>query len=276
MNSECKVHAVNIIRRRWLPTLTFQRTGALSRGVLIALALLAGCATSRSIAPLRDGITVHTFRREHVNAHVVARGQSFFMVDAGLEQNAAALAEDLRRAGFEPARLRAIVLTHGHADHAGGANFFRARFGTPIIVGAADAPRLAAGTNDRLCPTNRAARGRLEADQAAHFAPFSADQQVASALPLEPLVGVPGTIIPLPGHTPGSLLVLLPRAALVGDLFRGAVLGSSAEVHFYMCDLDGNRRDVRALLDQLAPAATTFFVGHFGPVSREDVETRFH
>ncbi|HEY6876983.1 MAG TPA: MBL fold metallo-hydrolase [Polyangiales bacterium] len=242
---------------------------------LVALVLLVGCATSRSVTPLTDGITVHTFRRDHVNAHLVARGQSFFLVDAGLEQNAAALAEDLRRAGFDPAQLRAIILTHGHADHAGGASFFRARFGTPVIIGAPDATRLSAGTNDHLCPTNRAARGRLEADQAAHFTPFSADRSVASAQALEPLVGVPGSIIPLPGHTPGSLIVVLPRAALVGDLFRGAVLGSSAEVHFYMCDLEGNQRDVRTLLDQLAPAATTFFVGHFGPVSRDKVQARF-
>ena len=261
MNLKWKVHSVNID----LPRLF----------VLIMVAMLFGCATSRSSAPLRDGITVHTFRRDHVNAHVVARGTSFFMVDAGLEKNAAALADDLRRAGFEPARLQAIVLTHGHADHAGGANFFREHFGTPIIAGEADAPGLAAGTNDRLCPTNRAARRRTEVDQAAHFTPFSADRRVTDALSLEPLVGVPGIIAPLPGHTPGSLVVVLPRAVLVGDLFRGAVIGSSAEVHFYMCDLDDNRRDVRVLLDQLAPTATTFFVGHFGPVSREDVEARF-
>ena len=64
-------------------------------------------------------------------------------------------------------------------------------------------------------------------------------------------------------------------AALVGDLFRGAIAGSSAELHFYMCDLAGNRRDVRAVLERIAPSATVFFPGHFGPVSREAVAEKF-
>ena len=66
---------------------------------------------------------------------------------------------------------------------------------------------------------------------------------------------IPGAIVPLPGHTPGSLVVTIAGAAFVGDLFRGGIVGSPAEVHFYMCDLDDNHRDVRTLLDRLAPTA---------------------
>jgi glyoxylase-like metal-dependent hydrolase (beta-lactamase superfamily II) len=78
--------------------------------------------------------------------------------------------------------------------------------------------------------------------------------------------------VPLPGHTRGSLVVVIGSAAFVGDLFRGAVVGSSAETHFYMCDLDDNQRDIRWLLDTF-PNATVFFTGHSGPVSREALET---
>jgi hypothetical protein len=60
----------------------------------------------------------------------------------------------------------------------------------------------------------------------------------------------------------------------VGDLFRGAVVGSSAEIHFFMRDLEDNRRDIQALLER-ARAAATFFTGHFGLVSREAVEEGF-
>ena len=51
-------------------------------------------------------------------------------------------------------------------------------------------------------------------------------------------------------------------------MFRGAIVGRSAETHFYMCDLEDNRADVRALLDA-APEVEVFFTGHFGPVTRE-------
>ena len=103
---------------------------------MVAIASLAGCATSHSVVTLPDGITVHTFRRDYSNAHVVTRGEELLMVDAGLEANAPALEADLRSAGFDPARLKAIVLTHGHADHAGGAAYFQRRFGTRIVAGA--------------------------------------------------------------------------------------------------------------------------------------------
>jgi hydroxyacylglutathione hydrolase len=243
--------------------------------VSLALLGLTGCATSHSVDTVADGITVHTFRRDYVSAFVIARGDDYFMVDAGYEANAPVLADDLRREGFDPARLRAIVLTHGHPDHAGGAGYFRRTFSTPIVAGASDANLLSAGSADPLCPTDDRARDRLASDQAARFTPFPADRAVDAEVALDGLVGIPGTIAPLPGHTPGSLVVTIPEAVFVGDLFRGAILGSSAEVHFYMCDLEGNRRAVRTLLERVAPTATTFFTGHFGPVSRSAVAARF-
>jgi hypothetical protein len=42
-----------------------------------------------------------------------------------------------------------------------------------------------------------------------------------------------------------------------------------------MCNLADNRGDVRVLLERLAPTATRFFTGHFGPVSRDAVAERF-
>ena len=234
-----------------------------------------GCARRQTEVDLLSGVQVMTFRHDYANAHVVRSGAHVFMMDAGLQANAKLLESDLRAKGIAPERLRAIVLSHGHADHAGGAAYFRKKFGTPIVAGAGDRQLLAHGQNDHLCPTSSAAQDRVADDQVARFEPFEADVWVDGPADLQGLTGVAGSIVPIPGHTEGSLVVIVSNGALVGDLFRGAILANTAEAHYYMCDLDDNRRDVKEVLERWAPSAAHFFVGHFGEVSRHAVVSRF-
>jgi glyoxylase-like metal-dependent hydrolase (beta-lactamase superfamily II) len=233
-----------------------------------------GCATSHTTRSLADGVTVHTFRRDYTNAHVVSNGRDFFMVDSGLEANAPALERDLRASGFDPSRMRAIVLSHGHADHAGGAAYFRRRFGTRVIAGRGDEAMLRSGHNERLCPTNDDARARFASDQGATFTPIAPDVTVDAERSLLDVTGIPARVMPLPGHTEGSLVVTVGDGVFVGDLLRGDAIWPTAEVHFYMCDLEDNRRDVQTVLDQV-PRAAQWFPGHFGPLSRDAVRARF-
>lgn len=240
-------------------------------GLLLLSVVATGCATSHGVYTTPSGLTIHTFTRDFTNAHVVVQGEHSFMVDSGHEAQAPALADDLRAAGLDPARLRAIVLTHAHADHAGGAGYFQRTFGTPVVVGRGDEPGLAAGKNERLCPTSAMAEGRLDEDQHATFTPYAAGVVVDEALELSALTGIAGQARHLPGHTPGSVVVIVDGAVLVGDLFRGAIMGTGAERHFYMCDLADNAADIAQVLDTWAPAAELHFTGHFGPVARARV-----
>lgn len=240
----------------------------------LALMVLCGCFPQRRVT-LVEPLRVLTFQHDYSNVHAVVLDGKVVLVDSGLERNAKLLADDLQAEGLSAASVVAVVLTHGHADHAGGARFFRETYGAKVVAGRGDAAMLARGQNDPLCPTSSDAQERLEADQAERFQPYDADLLIDAPTPLSQLVpGAPGEVIPLPGHTPGSLAVKVGKALFVGDLLRGAVFSRSAEVHFYMCDLEANRRDIAALLEA-HPDVTTWFVGHFGPLSRAEVEARF-
>jgi glyoxylase-like metal-dependent hydrolase (beta-lactamase superfamily II) len=241
-------------------------------GLLVA-SLGGGCASSEQFTRVGD-VQVRTFRRAFANVHVVERAGVRILVDSGYREEAAGLDAELRRAGIDPARLAAVVVTHAHADHAGGARWLKDHYGTRIIAGSADRAAFAGGRNEKLCPVGALGRSRYAKDQAGTFDPVDADVWIDGPTSLAPLIGLDATVLPMPSHTPGSIAVLVGKAALVGDLVRGAVIGSAAEVHFFMCDLAANRADVQRLLG-LKPELERFFPGHFGPLHRAAVRARF-
>lgn len=240
---------------------------ALAAALLLSAASCAGAPASSTIGDVR----VVTFDRADTNAHLVVQGANAILIDTGNAADAEALEAGIRAAGVDPETLRAIILTHGHADHAGASMHFHQRYGTPIVAGAGDTDHLALGSNDTLCPVGMIARMRLKSDQAAVFPAVTETLPVSAPMALEDIAGIRGRIVPLPGHTPGSVVVIVGEAAFVGDLFRGGVISrTKGATHFYMCDLDENRADIESLLTDIAPDATAFYTGHFGPVPREE------
>lgn len=252
-----------------------------ARSILLACALLltaaAGACGSLSRTVDVGATTVHTVREAFSNVHLIAAGGSYLMIDAGYAKTASDLEARIRGEGIDPKKIVAIVITHGHADHAGGALHFRKKFGTKIIAGAGDQEFMGKGRNDHktLCPTNSRAEGLLDETKAERYASTIADIWISEPTDLKPLVGFPAMVYPMAGHTPGSVVVVSGEAAFVGDLFRGEIVGNGATTHFFMCDLKDNVADIRGFLAGAGKAVTRFFVGHFRDLSRGDVEGEF-
>lgn len=241
----------------------------LSFGFLVLTALLAGCASGDQMM-VGQGQSVHTFRISYNNSHALVAGDRTILVDTGLEGDASKLLQRLEDAGITLPSIAAVIVTHGHADHAGGAAVLRRRTHATVYAGESEKALLSSGRNDQLCPTNARARNDLEEHQTSTYRGFEADVWISAQTSLKASTGINAHVVPLPGHTQGSLVMVADEWAFVGDLFRGAIVGSSAETHFYMCDLDDNVADIEWLLAQY-PRVKTFLTGHFGPVSRESV-----
>jgi glyoxylase-like metal-dependent hydrolase (beta-lactamase superfamily II) len=238
----------------------------------IPLLLLSACANGVERHDFGE-VEVVTLQRHFNNAHLVRTATATMLFDGGFERDAPALVEALAKEGVEASELALVVVSHHHADHAGGAGYLQRELGVPVLMGEGDAAQAALGENDTLCPTDRGSERRLEETQAETYTPFVPDFSLASGESVDLAAwGLPGAAVSLPGHTPGSLIVDLGEAVLVGDLVRGSLFGHRAERHFYMCDLPDNDADLERLIAELTPSGDTYFVGHFGPLSRAGLQ----
>ena len=134
----------------------------------------------------------------HTNAYVLGNGE-LLVVDPGASEvrqyaRLLALIEGLKSEGKRPT---AVVLTHHHADHIGGAKAVKERLGVPLWCHARTADRL----------------------------PFAADRLLEDGEVLA-LAGLPTMrfrVLHTPGHARGHLCLLdeATGAAVVGDMVAG-------------------------------------------------------
>lgn len=201
------------------------------------------------------------------------RGQRTVLVDAGPAGHEARLLRRLDRAGIPREDIAAIVLTHCHPDHAGGAAELRRRLDVPIAVHAAEAKWAAAGRSHFYRPL-RPFGHVLRRTMRPTFRAFIPDIVLEQDGELDQF-GTSLRMLHTPGHTPGSItLVHGPTGdALVGDLLAGSVLRDNRpNWPFFAQDTAQIRRSVRTVL-KANPRRLLF--GHGRPASAQSVVLRF-
>lgn len=73
-----------------------------------------------------------------VSCYLVVTDDGLVLIDSLYGDFVEPLVESIRNLGFDPANVRYVLVTHGHFDHVGGAATFQRRFGSKVVMTAAD------------------------------------------------------------------------------------------------------------------------------------------
>jgi len=210
------------------------------------------------VIPLRLGLTSRAYL---VRQHGVA------LVDTGIPGREGAIVARMKESGVSPDDIRLILLTHGHADHAGSARALRDLSGAPVAVHREDAHMVRSGRQGALNPIGTAGYvlGAVYGRKgSAHFPPLEPDIILGDSFSLNEY-GIRGEVIHTPGHTAGSVSLLLGNGdAIVGDLVFPTIPNGRPGLPFFADDPD----EVRASIGKvLAFQCGTIYPGHGGPFS---------
>ena len=162
------------------------------------------------LEPVKLFDNVYAVGNSETAVYALTSSEGIVLLDAGFENKAESLVQQIQKLGLDPARVKYILLGHGHADHFGGSKYFQDKYGTKIATTAADWDLI-----------NAPARGGGGGAKPAK------DVVLAENQPFK-FGDLTITLTEIPGHTPGSLAFIFPvkdkgRTRMAG-LFGGTVL----------------------------------------------------
>jgi metallo-beta-lactamase class B len=151
--------------------------------------------TAPVVAPTRVFDNLYFIGDEGTLVHVLTTSEGIILIDSGYQNKVeSVLLPGMQKLGLDPSQVKYVLVGHAHADHFGGSTYFQERFGSRVVLGAADWDAL---------------------EQAA-----ASPQPNTAKPPKRDIAAVDGqtirlgdtevTIVELPGHTPGGVGFVFP------------------------------------------------------------------
>ncbi len=156
--------------------------------------LQEAAANKKIAAPAKAFDQLYFLGMNTVNAWALDTSDGIILFDA-LDNTAEAqqiIEAGMKKAGLDPARIKYLVITHGHGDHFGGAKYLQDTFHPRVLASAADWELM------KNAPANRMFDG-----------PPARDMEITDGQKLT-LGKTTVTLYITAGHTPGTVSAIVP------------------------------------------------------------------
>ncbi len=168
------------------------------------------------IPPFRIADRIYYVGSRDLAAYLIDGGSGLILIDAGLPEFSAQLLKNIRTLGFDPKRVRILLSSQAHLDHAGGLAAVKAATGARMLASRSDAALL-----------ERGGKGDFQWGDGLPYPPVKVDGIVADGQQIK-LGRASLTAQLTPGHTKGCTTWTMPIAVAGKPQVAQFVCGASA------------------------------------------------
>lgn len=204
-----------------------------------------------------------------VNTYVI-QGKQTILVDTGMKGNDKKILKALHAMGLHPQDIKLIVLTHCHEDHIGSLDALVEATGAQVLIDSLEYDTWCGNEPADIEPLNfivkkmmdRASKKEVEV-HVPHV-----DIKMTETFDLSDF-GINGKVYRTPGHSKGSISILLDNGScFIGDQLMAMMPFSKPKKPFLAYSLDEIKKSIKGLVNL---GATTFYLSHGKCYSKEKV-----
>ncbi|MHA1303662.1 MAG: MBL fold metallo-hydrolase [Candidatus Heimdallarchaeaceae archaeon] len=163
-------------------------------------------------------VKIHTIRAGYANIFLIESGDSYIMIDTGPPKSSKKIWAYLNKNNISPDSIKLVIITHGHIDHVGSLKELKQQTKARILIHKEEGKLLEEGKSSKVVATKWLVEKIIPSSKDREVPSIKADILITEEYPLEGY-GVNGKVILTPGHTFGSISVIVDsKYAFVGDI----------------------------------------------------------
>lgn len=180
------------------------------------------------------------------HVYLIDGGSELALIDAGAGVTIEPILGNIRFDGLDPQRITSLLLTHAHADHAGGAHEWHQRFGADVVASVEAADYVTRGDEEKISLAIAKRGGFYPQDYQFHACSVHRTLKEGNVFKVGELEAL---AIETPGHCSGMLSFLVKEKAKT-VLFAGDTVFHDGKIlisNVWDCDLQQYVKSIQKL-----------------------------